>query len=121
MFRSQTPINANEPRRDSIVIASLKSGIHVQVGNASTAEAAFALHTVLDQAHSGYRRDVQGGLTAPEPGSQQRHTILGAEVGAYRVRQAHHEFGSITKVPLSRIAGLNAQGVTDAVPVSYRF
>lgn len=105
MFKSQTPIN-RKPAQDSIVLACLASGVHVQVGAPQTSEGAHALFGILDDNLNGYKRDRYGYLRGPFPGAQQQHTILGASVRFYRVRQGSHEFGSIAQVPVNRIAGV---------------
>jgi len=92
MNRSQTRI-AQPNRQDSIVLAALRSGVHVQVGKASTWEGAHALWTVLD-ADLG---TVNGRGSNP-------HTIKGAPVQFYRVRQGSHEFGTVETVPVNRVA-----------------
>ena len=103
MFRSQTPINT-APRQDAIVLACLASGVHVQVGAPQTSEGAHTLFAILDDNLNGYGRTKQGAYVRnaePVP-----HTILGAPVKFYRVRQGTHEFGSIAQVPVNRVAGV---------------
>lgn len=90
--------------RDTVLLARLVTGEHVQVGKACHRDDAHAHFEHLDSQVSGFYR-VNGRLRFTAP--VKRHFLGGVEVSFYRLRQVEHEFGSVRKFPVSAIRFTN--------------